>query len=532
MCGFNDNNNGTGLILYNCTAWACGKNFKLQTQAHTLKNCVAFDPKSGKNFNADISEKAIQSNNTWILPNVTADYNDFVSTSVNDAIAPREADGSLPNNGFAKLKSDSDLIDKGVDVGIPYNGTAPDLGAYEYSGSNPVVTYPTPTLTPDTTAANVSSVTVTINNFGTAPVKQYRIDAGAWQNYTAPIVVTKNCTIYAQGSDTTGNKSSIESLVIGNIGTAPTPGSYTYIVAKDGSGNYTTVQAAINALPDNSTTWYTVYVKDGTYKEVVTIPATKTYVKLVGESAANTIISYGYCKDTNPDKSTAGSATAFLAANDFVAENITFENSYDYNKEKNSNKQAVAAEPMGDRQVYINCRFTGYQDTLYVRAGRQYFKNCYINGHTDFIFGEGTAVFDNCEIYSRYKSGASLSAASTLASTSYGLTFISCTMTCDPALKADTVWLGRPWHPSNVKVPVKSSTAFLYCNLGAHIKTEGWTKMGSVNPSTERLVEYKNTGSGAVLNSTRPQLTDSEATNYTVNNILKGADNWDPTTVK
>jgi pectin methylesterase-like acyl-CoA thioesterase len=534
MCGFNDNNNGTGLILYNCTAWACGKNFKLQTQAHVLKNCAAFDPKSGKNFNADLSTKATSVNNTWDLKNVTADYNDFISTDVNNAKAARQADGSLPNNGFAKLKADSDLIDKGVDVGIPFKGSAPDLGAYEYNGSvTPpvVVTYPNPTITPNTIAANASNVTVTIDNFGNAPVKQYKIDDGAWQNYSAPLTVTKNCTVYAQGSDTSGNKSSIASLVINNIGTAP-QGNYNLVVAKDGSGNYKTVQEAINAVPDNNTAWYTIYIKNGTYNEVVTVPENKTFVKLIGESAASTIITFNYCKDTNPAKTTAGSATAFFIGNDFVAQNITFENAYDYNNSKNSNKQAVAGEPMGDRQSFINCRFTGYQDTLYVRSGRQYFKDCYICGHTDFIFGNGTAVFENCEIYSRYKSGASVSAASTLAATQYGLTFINCKLTADPTLKADTVWLGRPWHPSDVKVPVKSSAAFINCNLGAHIKTEGWTKMGSVNPSSERLIEYKNTGAGAVINSTRPQLSDSEAANYTTKNILKGNDNWDPTSVK
>lgn len=314
-----------------------------------------------------------------------------------------------------------------------------------------------------------------------------------------------------------------------NSGPTLPAGSYTLTVAKDGSTDYKTIQDAINVLPDNNAQWCTINVKNGTYREVINVPASKPRIKLIGESAANTIITYDNCSSTAGG--TGNSATAFLQGNDFIAQNIAFENSFDYDNSKLSNKQAVAAEPMGDRQIFVNCRFTGYQDTLYVRNGRQYFKDCYINGHTDFIFGDATAVFENCEIYSRYKSGASVSAPSTLQATSYGLTFIKCNLTADPKLKADTVFLGRPWHPSSVKLPLKSSAAYLNCNLGAHIKIEGWTKMGSVNPSTERLVEYKNTGTGAAINSTRPQLSDSQAANYTVKNILKGNDNWDPVSV-
>jgi hypothetical protein len=129
--GFNDNNNGMAITLLNCTAWACGNNFRMEDQPHVLKNCLAFDPKAGATKNAILSSTAVQANNSWNLTSVTADYNDFISTSVNDAKATRQADGNLPDNGFAKLKTDSDLIDKGVNVGLPYLGTAPDLGAYE-----------------------------------------------------------------------------------------------------------------------------------------------------------------------------------------------------------------------------------------------------------------------------------------------------------------------------------------------------------------------------------------------------------------
>jgi pectinesterase len=298
---------------------------------------------------------------------------------------------------------------------------------------------------------------------------------------------------------------------------------YDLVVAKDGSGNYTTVQAAINAAPSNRTQWYTIYIKNGSYREVVTVPAEKPYLRLVGQSASGTILTYGnYASGVG---STAGSASAFLKAKNFIAKNLTFENSFDYPNSSAANKQAVAAEPLADRQVYVNCRFTGYQDTLYVKhTGRNYFKDCFIQGHTDFIFGEATAVFDQCEINSRPKNGGCISAPSTLAGTTYGLIF----MDCDVTGTSTGVWLGRPWHPSSSTQSLRSMAVYLYCNLGSHIATDGWTSMSGVYPSTERMYEYSNSGAGAKINSARPQLSASQAANYTVTNILRGSDNWDP----
>jgi pectinesterase len=306
-----------------------------------------------------------------------------------------------------------------------------------------------------------------------------------------------------------------------------TPGNYNLTVAKDGSGNYATVQAAINAAPDNGSSWFTIYIKNGSYKEVITVASTKTYLRLLGQSATGTILTYDNCSDTAGG--TSASASVFIKANNFIAQNITFENSFDYNNSSYTNKQAVAAEPQADRQIYSNCRFTGYQDTLYCRAGRQFFKSCYISGLMDYIFGEGTAVFSNCEIYSRNRSSGCVSAPSTPSSSAYGLVFLTCNLTGE-SLSSNTFWLGRPWHPSS-STGVNSSATYLYCALPGFIRTEGWTSMSGVSPSTERMKEYKNTGAGAVVNSTRPQLSDSEAAAYTVKNILKGSDNWDPESV-
>ncbi|MDS0526009.1 pectinesterase family protein [Clostridium sp. SHJSY1] len=313
---------------------------------------------------------------------------------------------------------------------------------------------------------------------------------------------------------------------VGSIANAKTLLNKKIVVSKDGKGDYTTVQEAINAVPDNNASWYTINIKDGVYKEVITVPSSKKFVHLVGESAEGTVLTYDNCNSISG--STEACASTFLEGDDFYAENITFENSFDYNNSTLPNKQAVACEPMGDRQVFRNCRFTGYQDTLYVRKGRQYFQDCYISGHTDFIFGASTAVFKNCEVYSKYKVGASVTAPSTLTETQYGLVFLDSKFIGDSSLPTNSIYLGRPWHPSYVKEPVWSSATFIRCNLGQHINSNGWTKMKNVEPSTERLREYKNYGPGAVINEFRPQLAKSDAKEYKIKKLLKGNDSWNP----
>jgi pectate disaccharide-lyase len=130
MSGFNDNNNGMAIIVYNCIAWDCSRDFNMQDQAHVLKNCAAFN--NTRMAPKDLSESAVQDHNSWNISTITASAEDFVSIDVEHAQAPRESDGSLPNNGFARLKQGSDLIDKGINVGLPYSGLTPDLGAYEF----------------------------------------------------------------------------------------------------------------------------------------------------------------------------------------------------------------------------------------------------------------------------------------------------------------------------------------------------------------------------------------------------------------
>ena len=290
------------------------------------------------------------------------------------------------------------------------------------------------------------------------------------------------------------------------------------IVAKNGTGNFTTVQAAIDSVPANNTKQVIIYVKNGTYQEVVTIRKDNIY--LIGESNTGTKITYGnYAGKLKPDGTTygtSGSASFYLYGKNSIIENILIENSFDENTNTDG-KQAVAAYIQGDRNIIRNCVFVGNQDTLYANGGRQYYINCKIIGDTDFIFGGATAVFENCEIVSTVRGGY-VTAASTDIS-NYGYLFLNCRLTSDAP--ANSTYLGRPWRP-NAYVVYKT------CYLGAHINKNGWTTMSGNLPENARFFEYKNTGPGAVVNSSRRQLTDAQALEFATENILKGTDNWNP----
>ena len=179
------------------------------------------------------------------------------------------------------------------------------------------------------------------------------------------------------------------------------PESTDFIVAQDGSGDFTKVQQAIDAVPDFRNNETVIYIRNGTYKEKLVLATSKTNVTFIGEDAEETIITYDdYASRKNrfgEELGTTGSSGFFVFGDDFTARNITFQNT------AGPVGQAVAIRITGDRAVFENCRFLGFQDTLYTRGdeSRQYYKDCYIEGTTDFIFGASTAVFENCEIHSK-----------------------------------------------------------------------------------------------------------------------------------
>ncbi|MBT2755743.1 pectate lyase [Mesobacillus foraminis] len=294
-------------------------------------------------------------------------------------------------------------------------------------------------------------------------------------------------------------------------------------VAQDGSGEYGNVQDAIDAVPSKNSEPVVINIKNGVYKEVISIPADKPYVTLIGESAEGTIIDFNnYAGKDNGLGGTLGfeSATAILKASDFTAENLTFKNSFDEAAIEADGEQALAAYVRGERMAFKNVRFLGNQDTLLAHSGKQYYYNCYIEGDVDFIYGGARAVFEESTIHSLSRGSNSnngyITAASTPVDQPFGFLIINSKLTSNAP--ADTVYLGRPWRDHG-------NVVFKNSYLGEHIKTVGWTEMGGRQPEDARLFEYKNEGPGAVINEDRRQLSDEEAAKYTVENVLDG---WVP----
>jgi pectinesterase len=290
-------------------------------------------------------------------------------------------------------------------------------------------------------------------------------------------------------------------------------------VAQDGSGNYKTVQAAFDAIPVNNKTPVQVYVKNGLYKEKLHLDSSKNFVELVGESRFNTILTYddhtGKVAPSGKAINTQSSYSFLMAADNFEAYNITVRNDAGFTA-----GQAVAIEARGDKAVFVNCRFIGNQDIVFLNSerSRQYFKDCYIEGTTDFIFGAATAWFEQCHIHS--KKNSHITAASTPQGHPYGYVFNDCTLTGDSALHA--VSLGRPWRPY-------AWVTYIHCYMGQQVKAEGWSNWNQTESyKTSRYSEYQNYGPGASTTgrvSWSRQLTDAEAAKITIKTIFP---TWDP----
>jgi pectinesterase len=290
------------------------------------------------------------------------------------------------------------------------------------------------------------------------------------------------------------------------------------VVARDGTGDFRTVQEAINSIRDfRPEGRVRIFVKNGIYKEKIIVPAQKTNITLVGESIDKTIITWD--DHANIDKmGTFKTYTILIQGDGFEAENITFENN------AAQLGQAVAVHVEADRVQFRNCRLLGNQDTLYTgNAGcRQYYENCYIEGTTDFIFGPATAWFENCELHS--KKHSFITAASTPENIKFGYVFNKCRLTAAEGITK--VHLGRPWRPY-------AAVLFMHCEMGSHILPKGWDNWRDPeNEKTARYAEYKNTGPGADTKDRVPwsrQLTDKEAALYTKENVFTcNNDNWLP----
>ena len=209
-----------------------------------------------------------------------------------------------------------------------------------------------------------------------------------------------------------------EVISAGRRGSAPAQrNTYRLVVAQDGTGDTTSVQQAIDRVPEYNTHRFVIHIKPGTYQEQIRILQTRPFITFEGEDSLKTLITYNLSAKTSGD--TRNSYTAYIGASDFRAENITFENTYGVGS------QAVAVYVNTDRVIFRNCRFLGWQDTLFAHGGRQYYKDCYIEGHVDFIFGNSTSVFENCTIHSKGRGYLTAPWALSAAETN-GLIFRNC----------------------------------------------------------------------------------------------------------
>ncbi|TDH27772.1 pectin esterase [Segetibacter sp. 3557_3] len=308
-------------------------------------------------------------------------------------------------------------------------------------------------------------------------------------------------------------------LSIGQTTPVPTyPVSLT--VALDGSGNYKTIQEAVNAVRDLSQVEVKIFIKKGVYHEKLVIPSWKSNITLVGESNENTIITNSdYSGKDYPGKDLTGkvkfstftSYTVLVQGEAFTAENLTIEN------KAGRVGQAVALHVEADRCIIKQCRLLGNQDTLYTAntGSRQYYKECFIEGTTDFIFGEATAVFQDCTI--RSLTNSYITAASTSARKKYGYVFFDCKLIADTAAKK--VFLGRPWRPN-------AKTVFINTDMGEHIVPAGWNNWSiPLNEKTAYYAEFNSRGAGANIKDRvkwSRQLSRKEVKEYTLENIFQG----------
>ena len=291
-----------------------------------------------------------------------------------------------------------------------------------------------------------------------------------------------------------------------------------FVVDCNGGGDFLTIQEAVDAAPDYFKSGSTlIRIRKGIYREKLTIPTNKQRLHLVGEDPMTTIITHSdYALQAGPDGEpigTSATSTVFLYADDFLAENLTIENAAGEGK---SIAQACAITIDADRVAFVNCRFVANQDTIYTygKNQRQYFRNCWIEGTTDFIFGASTCWFEECTILS--KKNSYITAASTPKGTAFGYVFHNCTLIAADGV--DKVYLGRPWRPF-------ARTVFLSCNLGGHILPEGWHDWGKdYAHSTVLYAEYDSHGPGAASPSKRTGwskiLSRRQAARYTPERVL------------
>lgn len=329
---------------------------------------------------------------------------------------------------------------------------------------------------------------------------------------------------------------------IGTTATASTKAAAatTLTVAKDGSGQYSTVQAAVNAVPANNPSRVVISVKPGTYRELVKVPSNKPHVTIQGSGGSrnDTVIVYNNASGTpKPDGSgtygTGGSATVAVEADDFQARNLTISNDFDEASHQDIANQAVALRTAADKVFLDGVIVSGDQDTLLVdtaakdKLGRVYMTNSYVIGNVDFIFGRATAVIDKSVITLKKRWNGTSAGYVTAPSTAAGRKgILIANSTVNGDVSSASFYLGRPWHAGG-DASLDPQTTVRNTSLSAAIKSTPWTDMSGFSWKDDRFAEYKNSGAGSgAASSNRPQLTDAQATGQEVADWLG---DWTPT---
>jgi pectinesterase len=324
---------------------------------------------------------------------------------------------------------------------------------------------------------------------------------------------------------TTAACCAIAALAAGLAG-APTPAwcaaaGHPADVAADGSGQFKSIQEAINAAPQSSgpSSPWTIRVGPGTYRERLYVQREKRFVRLVGEDPLRTTVAFDlYAAMTGPDGKAIGTfhtPTVWIDADDFRMENLTVANT------AGKRGQALALRVDGDRVAFLNCRFLGWQDTVLVNRGRQYFEGCAIAGAVDFIFGAATAYFDRCEI--NCLGDGYVTAASTPAEERYGMVFTDCRIAgASPEVRT---YLGRPWRPY-------AEVTFVRTEMTSVVRPVGWHNWSKPErEATARYTEAGSSGPGANPSARATwarTLAQAPADDFTVDRVLGGADHWNP----
>ncbi|XP_010534985.1 PREDICTED: pectinesterase-like [Tarenaya hassleriana] len=305
------------------------------------------------------------------------------------------------------------------------------------------------------------------------------------------------------------------------------------VVAADGSGDFTMVAEAVEAAPNNSKVRYVIKIKAGVYREIVRVPSKKKMLMLVGDGRLNTIITGNLSVGGTPNMSTFNSATVVVTGDHFLARDITFENTAGP-----ANAQAVAIRLGADHSAFYRCGFSAYQDTLYVHSKRQFFRNCFVAGTVDFIFGNSAVVLQNCDIDARIpgrgKQNMVTAQGRTDKNQDTGIVIQNCRInaTSDlwPVMDEYPSYLGRPWQEYSRTVVMQSS-------ISEVINPKGWRPWNSSNFYLDTLTyrEYSNRGPGAntkyrVKWKGFKVITDpKEAEPYTADEFIDGS-SWVPET--